>query len=68
QFVALIYLCYIKKAMDEKKLFAKYTLKQLLDELDIIELFHLPGSRPHFGEITGKQKAIFEALGVHCPA
>lgn len=68
QFVALIYLCYIKKAMDEKKLFAKYTLKQLLDELDIIELFHLPGSRPHFGEITGKQKAIFEALGVYCPA
>jgi len=68
QFVALIYLCYIKKAMDENKLFKQYSLNQLLDEVDIIELFQVPGSRPDFGEITGKQKAIFEALGVQCPS
>jgi len=68
QFVALIYLCYIKKAMDDQKLFAKYSLKELLDELDIIELYQHPGKRPYFGEITGKQKALFEALGIVCPA
>lgn len=67
QFIALIYLCYIKKVMDDKKLFAQYTLKELLDELDIIEWYHQPGNRPYVGEITGKQKAIYEAMGVSLP-
>ncbi len=67
QFVALIYLCQIKKVMDEKKLFSKYTLQELLDELDIIELDQHPGKRAHVGEITGKQRAIYEAMGVAIP-
>jgi len=37
QFVALIYLSYIKKVMNEQGLFKNYTLQELLDELDIIE-------------------------------
>jgi len=39
EFVALIYLSYIQKKMEEKGLFAAYTLHELLDELDVIECF-----------------------------
>ena len=67
QFIALIYLCYIKKVMDEKRLFSKYSIQELLDELDIIELYQQPGNRAHIGEITGKQQALYEAMGVKVP-
>ncbi|MCD6237835.1 MAG: IS1634 family transposase [Thermotogae bacterium] len=67
QFVALIYLCYIKKAMDDKKLFAKYSMKELLDELDIIEFYQQPGNRGYVGEITGKQKALYDAMKIQVP-
>lgn len=36
EFVALIYLSYIKKMMEDNGLFGKYTMKELLDELDLI--------------------------------
>lgn len=36
EFVALIYLSYIKKMMEDNGLFGKYTMKGLLDELDLI--------------------------------
>lgn len=67
QFIGLIYLCHIKKIMDEKKLFSKYSLQELLDELDIIELYQHPGKRGYIGEITGKQRAIYEAMKVAVP-
>lgn len=67
QFVALIYLCHIKKVMDEKKLFSKYSMQELLDELDIIELYQQPGNRAHIGEVTGKQQVLYEAMGVKVP-
>jgi len=53
--------------MDEKKLFAKYSMDTLLDELDIIEFYQHPGCRHSVGEITLKQKQIFEAMGVALP-
>jgi hypothetical protein len=39
QFVALIYLSYIKKAKDDNKLFKTYTMQEMLDELDVIEFY-----------------------------
>ncbi|HAY98331.1 MAG TPA: transposase, partial [Mesotoga sp.] len=39
QFVALIYLSYIKKKMQDTGLFENWTLQGLLDELDTIERF-----------------------------
>lgn len=39
QFIALIYLCHIKKIMDEKRLFSRYSPWELLDELDVIETY-----------------------------
>ena len=53
--------------MEEKHLFAKYTLAELLDELDVIELYQQPNHATHVGEITAKQKALFEAFGFEAP-
>ena len=67
QFVALIYISYIKKKMQENNLFKSHTLQEVLDELDVIECFESPGRRPQFGEITKKQNELFIQLGINPP-
>jgi len=68
QFVALIYLSYVKRAMDKAGLFKYWTMQELFDELDVIELFQQPGGAAYCGEITDKQKKLYVALGVEPPA
>ena len=65
---APIYLSYVKKKMQDAKLFDKWTLQSLLDELDVIELFEAPEHGRVLGEITNKQKNIYESLGVPIPS
>ncbi|MCX6053336.1 MAG: transposase, partial [Chloroflexi bacterium] len=67
QFVALIYLSYIKKEMSDHHLFGKYTLQELLDELDMIERFEQHGKKDRIGEVTKKQQELYEFLGVNAP-
>lgn len=67
EFVALIYLSYIKKRMQEKKMFKDYTMIGLLDELDVIECFQQPGKALFVGEILNRQKQLYEDLGVQPP-
>lgn len=64
EFVALIYLSYIQKKMEEKGLFATYTLHELLDELDVIECFMEPGKAPIQGEVLKKQEQIYRDMEV----
>lgn len=64
EFVALIYLSYLKKKMEENGLFAQCTLHELLDELDVIECFVEPGKTPIQGEVLKKQEDLFRKLGV----
>ena len=64
EFIALIYLSYIQKKMEEKGLFAKYTMHELLDELDVIECFMEPGKAPIQGEVLKKQEQIYRDLEV----
>jgi len=64
QFVALIIVSYIKQKMDKESLYENFTFQGLLDELDIIEKFTQPGKSSMIGEVTKKQKIIFEKLGV----
>ena len=64
EFVALIYLSYIQKRMDEKGLFSTYTMHELLDELDVIECFMEPGKAPIQGEILKKQEQIYRDMDV----
>jgi transposase len=68
EFVALIYLSYVKASMDDAGLFRNYTMQELFDELDVIEKFQQPGSSPYYGEITLKQRKLYEALGVDTPS
>jgi transposase len=68
EFVALIYLSYVKKQMLEAKLFDKWTMQGLLDDLDAIELFEAPGHGHLLGEVTEKQEKTYEALGVEPPS
>lgn len=56
-----------QKQMDEKGLYKKYTMQTLLDDLDIIELYQQPGRAHHLSEITKKQIALYDAMGVPFP-
>ncbi len=68
EFIALIYLSYVKKKMQEAGLFEKWTLQGLLDELDTIERFESPEHGRLLGEVTRKQEEIYTALGVAPPS
>lgn len=68
QFVALIYMSYIKNGMVKNNLFKNYTMQELLDELDINESFEHPDSKRRFDEITRKQMGLYECFGVTVPS
>ena len=68
EFVALIYLSYVKKKMQEASLFDKWTLQGLLDELDTIELLESPEHGRLLGEVTKKQEQLYLSLGVDPPS
>jgi len=67
EFVALIYLSYIHKNMQDQALYKEYTLHQVLDKLDMIECFEYPGKKLRVGAILDKQKELFVKLGVEPP-
>ncbi len=67
QFIALMYLSYINKAMSDNQLFKNYTMQELLDELDVIERFEQPSRKHRVGEITKKQVNLYEFLDVGLP-
>ncbi len=68
EFIALIYLSYIKKQMQDNHLFKKYTLQTLLDSVDVIECFEVPKRKLRVGEVLEKQKLIYEAMQVPQPS
>ena len=68
EFIALFYLSYVKKKMQDGGLFEKWTLQGLLDELDTIEVFESPEHGRLLGEMTKKQKEICQALGIEPPS
>ena len=67
EFIALIYLSYIKKMMQDKKLFKRYTMQGLLDEFDIVECYEQPGRDLRLGEITKRQVELYEDMEVAPP-
>lgn len=68
EFVALIYLSYIKKQMQDTGLFKKHTMLGALDKLDVIECFESSGQQLRVGELLEKQKEIYYCLGVDSPS
>jgi transposase len=67
EFIALIFLSYLKKKMQDHDLFKKYTMQRLLDEFDIIECFEQPGAQIRIGEVTKRQKELYEKIGISPP-
>jgi transposase len=67
EFIALIYLSYIKREMQTNNLYKKYTTQSLLDKLDVIECFKYPNKKLSVGEVLEEQKNIYKALGVDYP-
>jgi len=68
EFIALIYLSYVKKKMQEGDIFKKYTMQSLLDELDIIECFEQKGRERRWGEMTNRQIGLYSTLGITPPS
>jgi len=64
QFIALIYLSYMKKRMQEKELIKRYSITGLLDKFDVIECFELPGKVLRVGERVEMQDQLYYDLGV----
>jgi len=67
EFIALIILSYIKKQMQDMQLFKELTMHDLMDELDLVECFEIPGQHLQVGEITKKQMALYKKMGVEPP-
>ena len=64
EFVALIYLSYINKKMEDDHLYSRCTMHELLDELDVIECYPEPGKAPVQGEVLMKQEQLYRDLSV----
>jgi transposase len=67
QFIALIYLSYLNKKMQDTHLYKDYTMAGLLDKLDVIECFIRPGKKIQVGEVLDKQRSIYAKLGIDPP-
>lgn len=67
EFIALIFLSYLKKIMQDKKLYKDYTMQEVLDELDVIQCFERPNCKLRVGEITKRQEKLFETMEVLSP-
>lgn len=66
-FIGLFLLSYIKKQMQEHGLFSKYTISSLLDELDSVEMIHMPNKAPIIREVLNRQVELYKYMGVESP-
>jgi transposase len=66
-FVALVFISYLHNAMVRAHLYSKFTMHELLDQLEMIERFERQGEKPLLGEVTTKQSDIFLALNLDPP-
>ena len=67
EFVALIYLAYINRKMQEQGLYKEYTMEELLLELESIQSVCEPGRAPIVCEVLEKQRNLYAALDVMPP-
>jgi transposase len=67
EFIALIYLSWVKKKMQDKDLFRKYTMQEFFDELDVIECFEQQGKAIRISEMTKKQAELYEVIDIVPP-
>lgn len=64
KFISLILYSEVARIMKEKKLFDKYTVKELFAELRKLKLTQIKQNEPFLSELSKKQKVIFDAFGI----
>lgn len=64
KFVALIIYAEASRIMKKKKLFNKYTVKELFAELKKLKIMHIEKNDPILSELSKRQKIIFDAFDV----
>lgn len=67
EFVALIYLAYINRKVQEQGLYKEYTMEELLLELESIQSVCEPGRAPIVCEVLEKQRNLYAALDAMPP-
>ena len=63
QFLALFYVSYIHKHMRNHDLYRNYTMRSLLDSIDVIERYDYEGQKPYISEVTERQRMLYECFG-----
>ena len=64
RYIAVIMYMYITKVMREKKLFEKYSIRQMIKELANIKMIKHENMEPFISEISKKQKGILKNFGM----
>ena len=64
KFIALIIYMEISKVMKNKKLFEKYTVKEMFSELKKLKIIQIGNSEPFLSELSKRQKFIFKAFDI----
>lgn len=67
QFIALILVSFVKNKMDEQDLFDGYTIQQVLNQLNLVDCYLNKEGEMSIGEITQKQRQLFNGLDVTEP-
>ncbi len=67
-YVGLILLSYLKKQMQDRALFEKYTMNEVFDKLDVIECYAYPEKRLQSRGLLDKQRDLYRVLGIEPPA
>ena len=67
EFIALSVMSELMRRMQDAGLFKKYTMMEMLDQIDLIECFERKGKERRYGEITEKQSDIYNDIGINKP-
>lgn len=62
QFIALIYLSFLKQKMAGAELFSRCTINGLPGELDDTAVYPMPGKRPVYGAVLKEQAELYNKL------
>lgn len=66
-FISLIITSYIRKIMDEQKIYRSYSLNELYSELKKLRLIQFSNGKQILTEISSVHKEIFKAFGIELP-
>jgi transposase len=67
RYIAMILYMHITKVMREKKLFEKYSIREMIKELAKIKMIKHENMKPFISEISKKQKDILKNFSVELP-